>query len=67
MLSGHDLPKLSEVPTGWRLVRTGRSEVGDKYWRPADRSWMPLTGADLKCGMEVNTDGMPTIIRKERE
>ena len=67
MLPGLDLPKLSEIPSGWRLVRAGKAKIGDKHWRPMDRSWMPLVWADKKHDMDVNLPDMPVIIRKELE
>lgn len=67
MLEQRELPALSEIPDGWRLVRTGKAQLGDKYWRPADRIWLPVLAHDLKCDRPVSLVDMPVIIRKEKQ
>lgn len=66
MLADNDQPSLREILAGWRIVLTGNAQIGDKYWRPADRSWIPLIWSDGKHGVDVTVKDMPIIIRKER-
>ena len=62
-----DQPTMREVLGGWKIVATGRVEVGDKYWRPADRVWLPVISGSLKIGVSVKESDMPIIIRKEEK
>ena len=64
MLQTSDQPTLRECIAGWRIVRTGSSQTGDKYWRSYDRVWLPLTSGDPKCGVSVRFTDMPVLIRK---
>lgn len=66
MLEQRDQPTLREVLSGWKIVRTGNAQSGDKYWRPHDRVWLPLVYSDMKYGVAVNAPDMPVVIRKER-
>lgn len=40
-----------------------RPAIGDKYWRPHDRVWLPLVWDD-KNGVSVSNPDMPIVIRK---
>lgn len=66
MLQASDQPTLREVLNGWKVIRTGTAQIGDKYWRPHDRAWLPLIASDGKHGVDVTAKDMPVIIRKER-
>jgi hypothetical protein len=64
MLLNEDLPRADEIPDGWFVVRMGLSWSGDKFWRPVDRIWLPITGSDPKNGWPVWKTDMPVVIRK---
>ncbi len=66
MLVKADQPTHEELISGWKIVRSGRAEVGDKYWRPYDRVWLPVVSGDLRSGFIINATEGPIIIRKER-
>lgn len=64
MIEQRDQPTLGEIPNGWHIIRTGRALIGDKYWRPHDRVWLPLVWSDKKHDVDVLTKDMPVVIRK---
>jgi hypothetical protein len=59
-----DRPRKEEILEGWKIITSGTTRGGDKYWRPADRVWLPVTGDDAAYGAYIRNSDMPVIIRR---
>jgi len=60
-----DMPRPEEVLQGWKFVKSGPAQIGDRYWRPHGRIWLPLIWSDKKHGVDVREKDMPVVIRKK--
>lgn len=55
-------PKLSDILSGWTVVKSGIVERSFKYWEPEKQLWLPV--GDYYIGAPADMPEMPVLIRK---